>query len=145
MSDQHSPGPWRWRKADDYSRVLLDAKDSPLLPPNTDGEGVNVDDANARLIAAAPEMLALLQWWAERHRGTRTAGELDTRLLLGQLGYDDRGHVQKDTEGARLERMARIMGVLLQQTPWCACADEQCRHAQAVAEGRSLLNSIGGG
>lgn len=50
----HSPGPWRW-EAWDEGDVLLDPDGDPVVT----GE-FTCSAANARLIAAAPELLAAL-------------------------------------------------------------------------------------
>jgi len=53
MSDdaKHSPGPWRWHDGD-----LVDAKGAS--PMRADDRGVYaLNEADARLIAAAPELL----------------------------------------------------------------------------------------
>jgi hypothetical protein len=64
MSDkpQHSPGPWR-------SDRVLGADNQPLYEITVDGDGVvayveahdDTDRRNAALIAAAPDMLAMLK------------------------------------------------------------------------------------
>lgn len=55
MGKPHSPGPWRWDIG-----VLSDALGSWVLRLDDD-DMVDVADADQRLIAAAPEMLALLR------------------------------------------------------------------------------------
>jgi hypothetical protein len=62
MTDQHTPGPWRWVPEPDYSwqyqdlmsasgEVVLSGEEAP------DPSGIEINHANARLIAAAPELL----------------------------------------------------------------------------------------
>ena len=70
---KHTPGPWqaRWQDpidVDDCARIAIetapDAGDIAGIHHATRGE----DEANARLIAAAPDMLAALQRIAEYPR-----------------------------------------------------------------------------
>jgi hypothetical protein len=59
MSDEKaSPGPWRWIKVDDDSRVLRhsgsdDPYYSAVFHPDIDGMGIHISDADAALIADA--------------------------------------------------------------------------------------------
>lgn len=101
MSDKHSPGPWRW--------IEEDPNDPDRMPRLVDSDGLDVcsfggggsydqfagtppDDADARLIAAAPEMLVLLRKAAsviEFHLA-RTLGPAETlsddmRALLSRI------------------------------------------------------------
>lgn len=58
MSDEkHSPGPWH---IDGYRVIDRNYNDVVALGPGA-GRFGTTDDANSRLIAAAPEMLALLR------------------------------------------------------------------------------------
>lgn len=79
MSDEkHSPGPWKWDR--DSSGYLIDANDIPVISGQ---EWEIPNDADARLIAAAPEMLALL-----REAGGWYCGEMngvDTRKAIAAL------------------------------------------------------------
>lgn len=65
MSTNHTPGPWSWEYGDaECSRpIALSAPkyDVILASEDFDGPRVYVSDADARLIAAAPELLAALQ------------------------------------------------------------------------------------
>lgn len=59
MSDmKHTPGPWRFN-CDDHPDVL-DTNGNPVAWPSTLNRSIETANANARLIAAAPEMLELL-------------------------------------------------------------------------------------
>ena len=66
MTEQHTPGPWRWVPQPDYSwqyqdlmsasgEVVLSGEEAP------DPSGIEISHANARLIAAAPELLDALE------------------------------------------------------------------------------------
>lgn len=61
----HSPGPWRWLK--DKSRtprklaMVTTPNGSQAIDCTDSGENFAQDEANARLIATAPEMYALLR------------------------------------------------------------------------------------
>jgi hypothetical protein len=67
MSDQHTPGPWRWVPEPEYSwqyqdlmsasgEVVLSGEEAP------DPSGIEVSHADARLIEAAPELLQEVEW-----------------------------------------------------------------------------------
>jgi hypothetical protein len=98
MSDETaSPGPWRWIKVDDDSRVLRhsgsdDPYYSAVFHLNIDGMGINISDADAALIADAPAMLELLQrvqWAIEDSDGAPPFGPAllgDIRALLDKHG-----------------------------------------------------------
>ena len=69
MNDEKaSPGPWRWIKVDDDSRVLRhsgsdDPYYSAVFHPDIDGMGIHISDADAALIADAwqlPQLRDLL-------------------------------------------------------------------------------------
>ena len=65
MSTQHTPGPWHWDgnpcnyDKEQEAPWLIDANDS--YPPILGGTITCQSDANARLIAAAPDLLEALQ------------------------------------------------------------------------------------
>ena len=57
----HTPGPWVVQKPDSQNRRLIHAKDAtvqPLIGEVWGHEGDEAANANARLIARAPDMLA---------------------------------------------------------------------------------------
>lgn len=64
---EHAPGPWRWAPVTLHSMagwdevVLVDAEGSRVatLKPGAIG-----NPADARLIAAAPELYELVRWWS---------------------------------------------------------------------------------
>lgn len=70
MSAKHSPGPWRWGTTIAGNRALMDpTEDVPIAWADVASE------ADARLIAAAPELLAELRERVKRCgdcRGLRT-------------------------------------------------------------------------
>ena len=66
MTKQHTPGPWRWVPQPDYSwqyqdlmsasgEVVLSGEEAP------DPSGIEISHADARLIAAAPDLLEALE------------------------------------------------------------------------------------
>lgn len=65
----HTPGPWK-AGSDHSERVHIESPDGRWICGIYDGPGTNAPDADARLIAAAPEMLAVLE---EKVRITRCA------------------------------------------------------------------------
>ncbi len=92
MSSKHTPGPWKWKSDLDMGgfHIYMDTAirkrsgyqchhhlelDFTLYPE--DGDQWEEAKANARLIAAAPELLAALQVaeLALRERGLRACGE----------------------------------------------------------------------
>jgi hypothetical protein len=63
----HTPGPWHcgnrdnwWRIYDENGVYIAAAKD-PSPAPNHKADGFDIEEANARLIAAAPELLKELE------------------------------------------------------------------------------------
>jgi hypothetical protein len=91
---KHSPGPWRWEAAGEGPDHWLmkncwvggDALDQCVLvaeggkwPPN---------DADARLIAAAPELLAALRQWVERAEALGGPFYEDHRALIRRIEGD---------------------------------------------------------
>jgi len=71
----HSPGPWKWEEQRDGTLLLVDSRGEDIL-----GAGVEIaegwlngacapDEDNARLIAAAPDLLALARYAVERGEG----------------------------------------------------------------------------
>jgi hypothetical protein len=70
MKTKHTPGPWKYEKWDslagikfDRYEILVDYK-HPFLDKVTIanvGDAIEEKEANARLIAAAPQMLAALE------------------------------------------------------------------------------------
>lgn len=64
---KHTPGPWVWQHwPDGQNTVATQATLGTVANVWTSGAGVDIDKANARLIAAAPELLEALQVAAER-------------------------------------------------------------------------------
>jgi hypothetical protein len=70
MTSKHTPGPWAWERREDYDAehvVVFDPQsDNGDILALVDHEETRADldqsaDANARLMAAAPEMLQALQ------------------------------------------------------------------------------------
>ncbi len=63
---QHTPGPWTWIKVDstpDRQGWLNSPNESVMFVPNARGSAaeIAIRDADARLIAAAPDLLAALE------------------------------------------------------------------------------------
>jgi hypothetical protein len=99
METKFTPGPWsfsRWEQLGDTRFYIAQADGAPYTPNYSDvatliaetvsGERVAVQDANARLIAAAPELLALLDEcqdcieWCAQECGHHAAAELAERI-----------------------------------------------------------------
>lgn len=75
MEAKHTPGPWRFEEFELYQGAGLrfnisQAESATYTPHYSDvaqtisGEELSIQEANARLIAAAPELLAALQFYA---------------------------------------------------------------------------------
>jgi len=82
----HTPGPWAWRCIDvcglprNYKYLAKGMQ--AVLPDDqvlgvTDGYSITVSEDNARLIAAAPDMLEALRTTAANIRSLGPAGALD--------------------------------------------------------------------
>lgn len=86
MSEKHTPGPWKHHKGEVYApgnqRVALIAQ--PRSVGDADGDNDEEYLANGLLIAAAPEMLALIDDWRERECGS---GEFGNTAQCGDTGY----------------------------------------------------------
>lgn len=77
---EHSPGPWRWVDHNAVELYLDDADGKTVLCFWT-SEGRVPSEADARLLAAAPEMLKLLRYVAERGEG----GAYEARTLIARI------------------------------------------------------------
>ena len=55
--DGHTPGPWRFGHTGDTYAVIT-GKDDWILRVDVENEGVSLSEADAKLIAAAPDLLA---------------------------------------------------------------------------------------
>ena len=82
---KHTPGPWESFGHEVFAQarhgVMLIAKASEIYIGPWRGQG----EANARLIAAAPEMFALIE---DLHDEIDQGGDFDYHL--GELGYAER-------------------------------------------------------
>jgi hypothetical protein len=77
MKEQHTPGPWRVTEDNTQHRPFF------IVRPENSGtpiaEVYSSGDANARLIAAAPDLLAALRWLLDiAERAQRNAPECET-------------------------------------------------------------------
>jgi hypothetical protein len=105
----HAPGPWEWKRDDDGSELVSvplsgpwwkfwgdtaeeqAKKDRNLAPasPHVLSAGccccgdVNVNEDDARLIAAAPDLLAALQAWERWYAEDSTEHNRDTARDMG--------------------------------------------------------------
>ena len=83
MSTQHTPGPWHWDgnpcnyDKEQEAPWLVDANNS--FPPILGGTITCQSDANARLIAAAPELLKALNECRLAIQGGTTFEPYDSR------------------------------------------------------------------
>ena len=80
----HTPGPWTVReRSDDYTEgYFIEAVDRDICTVAVAGHTDKVQLANARLIAAAPEMLALLKSWLD---GANAPLHYYSRALLARI------------------------------------------------------------
>lgn len=90
MSTNHTPGPWRIHPFGHYDVAAHQPGFGEMIVANCGGANSNVMDlgeikkANARLIAAAPDLLAALKdvvGWIE----TSSEGEQATRIALAAI------------------------------------------------------------
>lgn len=75
METKHTPGPWYYSKVEELGSThfyIAQQEGAPYTPNYSDvsfstcsGEYVDIQEANARLIAAAPELLEACQTFAE--------------------------------------------------------------------------------
>jgi len=70
MEAKHTPGPWEW----DYSVSIKSGRELVALIYSTPHKNTSLD-ANARLIAAAPELLEALQKIARMDYGNPYASD----------------------------------------------------------------------
>ena len=93
MSAKHTPGPWAFSRSDNFgdARFYVAQQDGAPYTPNysdvatliaetVSGERVSIQEANARLIAAAPDLLTALttvveHWTAQFERNGHLAPE----------------------------------------------------------------------
>lgn len=89
---EHTPGPWKigrwpcdWRVADDKHRIVTaDGAEATIALVNGDKAWVKEHQANARLIAAAPKLLAALEMIAEQVFEVTPIGNTIIRLSPAQ-------------------------------------------------------------
>ena len=79
----HTPGPWKKAK---YK--VSTASDALIAHTRPTGEGSSDDEANARLIAAAPEMLDVLR-------------RVDVSIVGCEANATSRKHWQEDMEAVK--------------------------------------------
>lgn len=74
----HTPGPWFWADnvpdAPPHYRMIVDADGATVCDPSPMGE------ADARLMAAAPELLAALQAVADYWAGGDVPADIDAQM-----------------------------------------------------------------
>ncbi len=96
MKTQHTPGPWVASPAI-RSGFTIDAKCDPWLIVTTSDEegryGSIETEANARLIAAAPELLAALQVVLRDYTAVHDIGDVEMQPAL----YQARAAITKAT------------------------------------------------
>lgn len=82
---KHTPGPWHYQK---NSKVVAGGFD--ILLAHHDGEDAAVWEANARLIAAAPELLGILQGIVESASDGRSVPEWLAERIVAACAVLDR-------------------------------------------------------
>jgi hypothetical protein len=81
MSEEHSPGPWMAIKS---RKDVVVYADSGRIVARTPCD-YQLDEANARLIAAAPELLEHLRQWLLLHPSTSSHLAGDSRALIRRI------------------------------------------------------------
>ncbi len=80
----HTPGPWATDGLTVYPRMILDAKIQPrICKVDSFHTGGGDRESNARLIAAAPELLEALRK-AERHCPPNSEAEILARAAIAK-------------------------------------------------------------
>jgi hypothetical protein len=95
----HTPGPWHWTDAEELMSP------SGAVISSTDYEGMwfsryekKEDEANAKLIAAAPELLEALKWAMKRADNAKSSGTKETlQLALADISSEMRAAIAKAT------------------------------------------------
>lgn len=94
MTTKHTPGPWyvgsgTYECRNIYSVASVTDDEGFTYQPivaNAEDDGINCWDANARLIAAAPDLLKALQWYeAKAVQMGRAAINQDSKLMLALM------------------------------------------------------------
>jgi hypothetical protein len=91
----HTPGPWACTYTSNYAHdYRLTRPNGQPLPINAEANDRREQRANARLIAAAPEMFAALQWFDEQMRDDSA---LDMGKLINEMEQRTRAAIKKAT------------------------------------------------
>lgn len=91
----HTPGPWACTYTSNYAHdYRLTRPNGQPLPINAEANDRGEQRANARLIAAAPEMFAALQWFDEQMRDDSA---LDMGKLINEMEQRTRAAIKKAT------------------------------------------------
>ena len=102
MQTTHTPGPWNFAKSDIDGRYSIYGN-GPLAYCGDTGAVDGDGEANARLIAAAPDLLAALQTAenALRYSAQEAAGRVRSEIVGGWLYHADqcRAAIAKATGG----------------------------------------------
>lgn len=83
QTTQHTPGPWRYDPVDGHIYATSEASPLPaparVCDPHADDIDIDEREANARLIAAAPDLLAALRdiYRAARSRDATMGDQID--------------------------------------------------------------------
>ena len=82
---QHTPGPWSCQSAV-YSELGEWSVDNPVRRVALVNDGAHNVEANARLIAAAPEMLEFVRMFADETETSKSLKAMDqARALLAKV------------------------------------------------------------
>lgn len=125
MTSKHTPGPW-FTKREGFSTVYVEARlrGSTIQEVAACGPteaGSEQQEANARLIAAAPELLEALIRADQMFREIGFIAEAD-RLRPGSLGSEIRAAIAKATGASSAPRVAPR-----EEHPPCpGCLDTGC-------------------
>lgn len=93
---KHTPGPWSVKIGTDYTRVVMKKTEVSLIMADLSGEADPRElAANARLIAAAPELLDIVQKFVSAFNTNYSASTMnyefgaDARRLLARIEGGD--------------------------------------------------------
>jgi hypothetical protein len=94
--NSHTPGPWACTYTSNHAHdYRLTQPNGQPLPVNAEANDRSEQRANARLIAAAPEMFAALQWFDEQMRDDSA---LDMGKLINEMEQRTRAAIAKATQ-----------------------------------------------
>ena len=101
MNTKHTPGPWTCAKPTRLKQNYISSESGPVAITSSSSEvSRDTNLANARLIAAAPELLAVLTRILYAHDTGNCGAVTGEAILCGQFASAARDAIDKATGGA---------------------------------------------